>query len=202
MAIVYDASWTLLGRRRTVESAMERLAAMLHRALLSIRTIRNDLNARRLYANAFNDASLTNVGRVTQVIERMHKRVTMPNETLTMSYVPDLATFQKLGIGPLPAGVNLMYIEAFVVKLNVAPHTPLSCYICPAFFKGDVYIPKDLNERSGTGTVLHELSHGVGGTVDHAYTWQPEYSRLSDDQRANNADSYRHYCQQFDLLRR
>jgi hypothetical protein len=77
--------------------------------------------------------------------------------------------------------------------------TPLTVYVGPAFFTGNVYIPNALNRRTGTGTILHEMSHGVGKTDDHAYTWAGAYAALSAIRRTRNADSYRAYCQSFDM---
>ncbi|MEW5801046.1 MAG: M35 family metallo-endopeptidase [bacterium] len=202
MAVQWDNSWNTGGRRPTVENAMGRITRMLTRSYLSIKAVNRDQDARATYISHFNNATLTNLVRVTDIIRLMYNRVTMTNQTITMSYVPDIGTFNGLGIGPLPNGVLIQDVEAFVVARGVPANTPLTVYICPAFFTGDVYIPKlgALNGRSGTGTILHELSHGVGDTDDHAYTWQAGYNLLSDNQRADNADSYRAYCQSFDVL--
>jgi hypothetical protein len=115
-----------------------------------------------------------------------------------MSYVPTVAAYNALGAGPLPAGVNLDHVEAFTNQNNILPAVNLTCYIGPAFFKGDVYIPHAPDQRSGTGTILHELSHGVSGAIDHMYTWDANYHTLTALQRAENADTYREYCQLFD----
>lgn len=85
--------------------------------------------------------------------------------------------------------MNIADVEAFVVQTGVAPETALKVYIVPSFFTGDVYIPNAVNQRTGTGTVLHELSHGVAATEDHAYTWQANYAGLSAIRRTRNADS-------------
>lgn len=200
MAIHWDATW-IQARRHTVNNALERIERMLTRAYVSIQAVNRDADQRAAYVTHFNNASLTNLPRVTNIIRSMHARVTSAGQILTMSYIPDHAAFVALGVGPLPAGATINNAEAFVVQRGVLPITPLTVYICPAFFTGDVYIPDNVDQRSGTGTILHELSHGVGNTADHAYTWAPEYRRISADQRANNADSCRAYCQSFDMLR-
>jgi hypothetical protein len=197
MAVAYDASWTL-SRRRTVEQAIERLSRMLTRAYISIRAVQRDAEARNNYVTHFNNPTITNLAQVTQVILSMHDRVLAGNQVLTMSYVPTLAAFNALGVGAFPANMIYANIEAFVTQNGVPAATPLTCYIGPGFYTGDVYIPNAVNQRTGTGTILHELSHGTGATTDHAYTWDPVYGQLSAIQRATNADTYRAYCQSFD----
>jgi len=197
MAITWDATW-VQSRRLTVQGALERIQWMLTRAYLSIRAVNRDKEARAIYVTYFNNASLTNLVRVTNIIRSMHDRVSLGNQNVTMSYVPDNNAFLALGVGALPAGVTIAQVEAFVVQHGVPPPTPLRLYTCPSFFTGNVYLPNAVNQRTGTGTILHELSHGVGDTSDHAYTWAPAYRSLTADQRAANADSYRAYCQAFD----
>ncbi len=196
MAIQWDATWT--GRRPTVEGALERITRMLTRSYLSIRAVQRDQQARAIYVQHFNDPNLIHLFHVSNVIRSMHDRVTTA-QVMMMSYVPDLITFNALGIGPLPAGVVIADVEAFVVQRGVAAGTQLTVYIAPSFFTGNVYIPNAVNQRTGTGTILHELSHGVGDTDDHAYTWQGNYAGLSAVRRTRNADSYRAYCQSFDM---
>jgi hypothetical protein len=197
MAIQWDNTWTQ-ARRHTVNDAMARIERMLTRAYFSIRAANRDAAQRATYVAHFNNASMTNLAAVTNVIRLMHSRVTSAGEIINMSLIPDLAAFHAAGAGNLPAGARMQDVEAFVLERGVLPNHPLTVYIGPSFFTGDVYLPNAQNQRTGTGTILHELSHGVGNTLDHAYTYQPEYRRISANQRAENADSYRAYCQSFD----
>ncbi len=197
MAIQWDASWTE-ARRHTVEGALERITRMLTRSYLSVQAAQRDQQARNIYVQHFNDGQLIHQYHVSNVIRAMLDRVNT-QQVMTMSYVPDLAAFNALGIGALPAGMDIANVEAFVVQTGVAPGTALTVYIAPSFFTGDVYIPNAVNQRTGTGTILHELSHGVAATEDHAYTWQAHYAGLSAIRRTRNADSYRAYCQSFDM---
>ena len=198
MAIAWDGSW-IQSRRHTVEGALERIERMLTASYVSVRAVSRDTKAKATYVTHFGDAALANLASVTNVIRIMQERVTAGNQTLTMSYVANAAGFTALGIGALPAGVSIEKVEAFVIQKGVAPTTALTCYIAPAFFTGDVYILNATNQRTGTGTILHELSHGVGNTGDHGYTWEAKYATLSADLRAKNADCYRAYCQSFDM---
>ncbi|RMF94280.1 MAG: hypothetical protein D6736_00315 [Nitrospinota bacterium] len=197
MAIQWDATWTH-GRRGTVEGALERITRMLLRSYLSIRVVRSDQQAKATYVQHFRDPLLNHLPRASNIIRLMHDRVTT-QQVMIMSYVPNLAAFNALGL-VLPPGMSFETIEAFVIQRGVAAAMPLTVYIGPAFFTHNVYIPKAVNQRTGTGTILHELSHGVGNTADHAYTWEPRYASLTANQRTNNADSYRAYCQSFDML--
>lgn len=201
MAIQWDATW-IESRKHTVEGALERITRMLTKSYLSVKAVKRDEQAKNIYVQHFADNALTYLDDVTNTIKLMLDRVTESKSVLTMSYVPDIAAYNALGIGPLPGGVNIADVEAFVVQLGVAPQTPLSVYVCPSFFTGDVYIPRNVNQRSGTGTILHELSHGVGNNIgDHAYTWDTaNYNALNAHDRAKNADTYRAYCQSFDML--
>ena len=198
MAIVWDANWNM-ARRHTVAGALERILRMLTRASLSVRAAGRDDMARASYVQHFADGNLIHQYHVTGVITSMLNRVAEGGQVMTMSYIPDLPTFNALGVGPLPPGATIGNVEAFVVQRGVGAATPLTVYIAPAFFTGNVYIPNAVNQRTGTGTILHELSHGVGNTDDHAYTWQPNYAGLSAVRRTRNADSYRAYCQSFDM---
>jgi hypothetical protein len=173
---------------------------MLTRSYLSVRAVNRDTEARGHYITHFNNSSLSELPQMTNVVRLMHDRIAVNSQVITMSYVPTMAAFTALGVGPLPPGVNIGNVEAFVVQLGVASATALTMYIAPAFFGGNIFIATPGNQRTGTGTVLHELSHGVGGTADHAYTWQPGYATISAAQRARNADSYRAYCQAFDQI--
>ncbi len=197
MAIQWDINWPG-GRKPTAEGAMERISMMLTKAFIAVKGVTSAGDVGAAYNAHFGNQ--TQLAHVTSVIKLMYDRVTSPTQAIVMHYVPDATAYAALGVGPLPAGVNLANVEAFVIQNGVPPATPLHVYIAPAFFTGDVYIPRNVNQRSGTGTVLHELSHGVGGTQDHAYTWQATYAALTPLQRAQNADTYRAYCQSFDML--
>lgn len=198
MAVQWNATWTN-ARRQTVEGALERITRMLTRAYLSTMAINLDRQAKATYVQHFGDANLIHLYHVTNVVRLMHDRVATANQVMVMAYVPDLAAFNALGTGPLPAGVVLGNVEAFVLRRGLAGASPLTVYIGPAFFTRTVYIPNAVNLRTGTGTILHELSHGVGNTDDHAYAWDAAYAALSAVRRTRNADSYRAYCQSFDM---
>lgn len=198
MAVQWNATWTQ-ARRQTVEGAVQRITRMLTRAYLSVNAVALDQQAKATYTQHFADLPLIHLYHVANVVRLMHNRVTAGNQVMVMSYVPDQAAFNALGCGPLPAGANLANVEAFVLQRGVALGTPLTVYVGPAFFTGNVYIPNALNRRTGTGTILHEMSHGVGKTDDHAYTWAGAYAALSAIRRTRNADSYRAYCQSFDM---
>jgi hypothetical protein len=199
MAIAWDGTWNQ-SRRQTVQGALERITRMLTRSYLSVRAVNRDNTARNHYVTHFRNATLTELAHVTGVVRLMHDRIAVVGQTITMSYVPTLADFTALNVGPLPVGINFSQIEAFVVQNGVPAATPLMMYIGPSFFRGNIYIATPGNQRTGTGTILHELSHGVGDTDDHAYTWQPAYATITEAQRARNADSYRAYCQAFDQI--
>jgi hypothetical protein len=200
MAITWDTSWTN-SRRKTVEAAMERIERMLVASATAVRAVSTTgaADTRAAYVAHFGDPSLAELTHVRGVVAAMESRVADPGQTLVMSFVPDAKALNALGLH-LPTGINFDDVEAFVVQRGVPKSAPLSVYVGPAFFEGDVYVSDDPNERTGTGTILHELSHGVGGTHDFAYTHEAAYAGLTAHQRARNADSYRAYCQSFDVL--
>ena len=200
MPINYQANpvqWSN-ARQQTVAGAMGRITRMLTGASLSASAVTRDAQADALYQQHFVDPGHVQLGAVQQVIQRMLARVT--TGTLNFHYVPTLAAFQGLGVGALPAGVVIGNVEAFVIQRGIGAGVALSCYFAPAFFTGNVHVAANPNVRTGTGTFLHEMSHGDGNTQDHAYTWQAGYGALTAAQRADNADSYRAYCQTFDVI--
>lgn len=200
MPITYQAlptPWNT-ARKSTVEGAMERIVRMLSAAHLSAQAVLRETEARNIYQRHF--TNVTQLTAVQRIIKLMMERVTKSDQHLDFHYVPTLVAFNSIGVGPLPIGMDIKNVEAFVVQRGVVPSTRLKVYFAPAFFSGDVYVSSDVNARTGTGTFLHELSHGVGNTADHAYTWQGAYATLTPAQQAANADSYRAYCQGFDVL--
>lgn len=200
MAVQWDATWnSSQSRKYTVNNAMDRIEKMLTKAYLSVIAASREEGARAIYIDIFQDRSLTYLRDVTGVVQKMYNRVTKTTEIITMSYVPSEVEFNNLGVGNLPSGASFRDVEAFVTQLNTAPSTPVIVYIGPAFFTGDVYLPKSIDQRSGTGTILHELSHAVCGTADHAYYWERTYQNVGPCERAKNADTYRAYCQSFDV---
>jgi hypothetical protein len=192
------AAWQL--RQHTVEGAIERIVRMLTAAQLSARAVRIDAAQRTIYQQYFSDVPLLQLANVQQIIGLMVSRMT--TGTLDFHYVPTLAALNSLGIGRLPAGVSFNNVEAFVVQRGVAANVALRVFFCPRFFTGNVYVTGNVNARTGTGTFLHELSHGVGNTSDYAYTWQPTFAALTAARHAMNADTYRAFCQGFDVLGR
>ncbi|KAL1109994.1 hypothetical protein AAG570_014026 [Ranatra chinensis] len=46
------------------------------------------------------------------------------------------------------------------------------------------------NPNVRASTIVHEASHLIAKTDDHAYDWQPEFATLTTTQRMYNADSY------------
>ena len=44
--------------------------------------------------------------------------------------------------------------------------------------------------------VLHELTHHVAGTEDHAYAWQSDFNSLTQTQQLDNADSIAVFARQ------
>lgn len=186
------------GRRMTVDGAVGRLKRMLTAASVSVLATKHNDTASAKYDDHFSDPTFTQLARVQKVIALMLARLT--SGSMLFHYVPDQGSFDHLNIGRLPHGYHINDIEAFVIQRNVIPGRRLSVYFAPSFFTGNVYVARNPNTRTGTGTFLHELSHGVAGTADNAYTWQGTYAGLTAAQRANNADSYRAYCQSFDTV--
>jgi hypothetical protein len=198
VAFVYDGTWNGQNAKKiTTQGAMERITRMVTASLLSCRAVQRDDAARARYVTHFNDAGLLQLPTVTRILQTLERRVARPGEDVVLSLLmappPGLA---------LPPGATWNDCEACAVPGNPPPNQPVTVYVCPAFFRGDVYVPRnDPRQRSGTGTVLHELTHACANTADHGYSWQPHYGVMAAAQRATNADTYREYCQEFDVLR-
>ncbi|SEQ28508.1 hypothetical protein SAMN04488038_105134 [Solimonas aquatica] len=189
MAVEWDATWSQ-EQRPPVAVALEHIGKQLAQAVRALGGLAGDACARAAYEAHFGPLSWHRLRHVRRVVQLMHERITQPESGLLMSYVPDMLAYEALRLGALPTGVKLNQVEAFVAQLGVAPKVPLRMFIAPAFFTAS---------RGATGTLLHELSHGVGNTMDYAYVWQRRYASLSPVQRTRNADSYRAYCGQFDV---
>lgn len=67
-------------------------------------------------------------------------------------------------------------------------------FVAPQFFSKDVFLVNSeydvLSITSKALTVIHECTHLVLQTVDHAYLWQPNFKVLSSKKQLENADSY------------
>tara|TARA_B100000780_G_scaffold210711_1_gene150643 strand:- start:410 stop:715 length:306 start_codon:yes stop_codon:yes gene_type:complete len=78
-------------------------------------------------------------------------------------------------------------------RVPYLPDVPVAFVLANLFDKNvfvvdEYYSPQtDINQAL---TLIHECSHLVLSTVDHAYRWQPEFHLLNDDQHMSNADSY------------
>jgi hypothetical protein len=97
-----------------VEGAIERIVRMLTAAHISARVARNDADQRTIYQQRFSDIPLAQLATVQRIIDLMLSRMT--TGALDFHYVPTLAAFNSLGVGPLPAGVKIDNIEAFVIQ--------------------------------------------------------------------------------------
>lgn len=201
MPITYSPvpeAW-IVSRRETVNGAVDRIVRMLTAANVSTRVVRqHEARSWAIYQQHFTDPTLAELDTVQRILQQMLNR--MATGGLAFHYVPTMASFNTLGVGGLPPGVTIDRVEAFVTQRGVAAGILLDVYISPAFFTGNAYVAANPNVRTGTGTLLHELSHGVGNTADHAYTHEAAYAHLTAAQRAINADSYRAYCQGFDVI--
>ncbi len=206
MAVQWDASWQGRARRATVQDAFDRITRMLTRATLSLGAARRgDAAARAIYVEHFErglaDAAALNdavYARVRRVITSMFNRVTVDGEDITLTYVPDQATFT----GITNSHEDVTTIVAFAARGRPQPQDAIRIYICPGFFDEEIvtFIASRADQRSGTSSLVHELSHAVDDTQDHAYIDDAGYAGLSSLQRSDNADSYAFYCQAFDML--
>lgn len=68
-------------------------------------------------------------------------------------------------------------------------------YFCPALIKGYA----TLGTNSAAGTIVHEMSHLVLATVDNKYGMK-SCTEIADDEKINNADNFKYYCELFQLV--
>ncbi len=99
------------------------------------------------------------------------------------------------GGATIPALINgqpLSNIFAYV--LNPSPGPGTHVYLCGQFFEGTHL--KDRHQDQIGGVVIHELSHALCGTRDHAYG-DADCRALPVHQMVENADTYEYYCEQY-----
>ena len=82
-----------------------------------------------------------------------------------------------------------------VPKSNVprSKFKPLA-FVTPHIWPNDVFVVKSeyalLSNTYKAITVIHECTHLVLNTVDHAYLWQSNFNSLTLEKHFENADSY------------
>ena len=78
-------------------------------------------------------------------------------------------------------------------KVPIGKNIPIA-FVTPKVYPNDVFVVNSeydfLHNTSKALVVLHECTHLVLKTVDHAYLWQPHFSRLTSTKHLENADSY------------
>ena len=198
MTLVWHREWDAnQGRKQIANGAFQRITRMITAALSSCLAVRRGNYAYGIYVDHFHDDTLIQLATVRNTLKKMERRIVSGNELIQM----------RLKLTPprdmaLPQGVVWGLVEAYAYPGNPPPSKPVQVFVCPSFFTGDLYLPRrgDANTRTATGTVIHELSHALANTRDHAYTHQPAYANLTAAQAATNADSYREFCQSFDLI--
>lgn len=78
-------------------------------------------------------------------------------------------------------------------KVPLAGSIP-TAFVTPRIFSNAVFVVNseyDLLTNTKKALVfIHECTHLVLNTVDHAYSWQPKFDTLSPKKQLENADSY------------
>lgn len=83
---------------------------------------------------------------------------------------------------------------AYVEHVGGGLNPGVTIFLCQQFFVAPLY-----GENSQVGTILHEVSHLVGGTDDHRYGPQDckELARNNPALARQNADNYEYYIESF-----
>lgn len=78
-------------------------------------------------------------------------------------------------------------------KVPMVPNIPIA-FVTPKLFPNDVFVVNSeydlLSNTNKALVVIHECTHLVLNTVDHAYIWQPKFDILTSKKHLENADSY------------
>lgn len=79
------------------------------------------------------------------------------------------------------------------LKVSTTISVPLA-FVTPKIFENDIFaVNSEYNTLSNTTkalVVIHECTHLVLDTVDHAYVWESEFDTLNSKKHLENADSY------------
>jgi len=78
-------------------------------------------------------------------------------------------------------------------KVPIVQNIPVA-FVTPKIFSDDVFVVNPqydiLSNTSKALVIIHECTHLVLGTVDHAYLWQSNFNTLTSVKHLENADSY------------
>lgn len=89
-------------------------------------------------------------------------------------------------VGELVGGLTLVSGSINAVR-RLLPRSGINLHENQFTYGGDGGVAPD---RFRSATIVHESSHLVLGTADHAYKFEAKFDTLSTTQRMNNADSY------------
>jgi hypothetical protein len=78
-------------------------------------------------------------------------------------------------------------------KVPIVQNIPVA-FVTPKIFPDDVFVVNSeydiLSNTSKALVIIHECTHLVLNTVDHAYLWQSRFNTLTSVKHLENADSY------------
>ena len=78
-------------------------------------------------------------------------------------------------------------------KVPIVQNIPVA-FVTPKIFPDDVFVVNSgydiLSNTSKALVIIHECTHLVLSTVDHAYLWQSKFNTLTSVKHLENADSY------------
>lgn len=78
-------------------------------------------------------------------------------------------------------------------KIPLVQNIP-TAFVTPKIFSNDMFVVNSnydvLSNTNKALVVIHECTHLVLNTVDHAYIWQPKFDILTSKKHLENADSY------------
>jgi len=78
-------------------------------------------------------------------------------------------------------------------KVPMVQNIPIA-FVTPQIFSDDVFVVNSgydiLSNTSKALVIIHECTHLVLNTVDHAYLWQSKFNTLTSNKHLENADSY------------
>ncbi len=185
--------------RKLAIDAVERASEILSRAWQAMLSVKRNMDIRgsyELYFGPFDDGRYntvrTNLKTIHDVVcsQSLHLYYRTGKAVGEAQDVP--GSGPGATIGQMVGTHNIDNIYAYV--LNPPPGPGTHVFLCKLFFN-NTHLQQREEDQIG-GVFIHELSHHLCGTRDHAYG-PANCQALDPADMVTNADNYEYFCEQF-----
>ncbi len=176
--------------------AVEKASDLINKGWVGLALVTKNVAARNAYELYFGPFDQNRFNTVKRNYKTMHD--VLCSDSLHLYYRTGKAVGKATdvpgasgNISQLVGSHNIDVIFAYV--LNPSPAPGVHMFLCKAFFEA-THLDRG-NDAIG-GVFVHELSHTLCGTHDHAYGPGP-CQALTDDEKIENADNYEYFAESF-----